>query len=665
MAKLIPDSALSDSSITAGEKKILRLLHRNLEDNAYIWYQPKLSDSRRPDIIIYLPEIGIVLYEVKDWYLSKIKNANADFWEIQGEDKSFSETCPFKKARTYFYNLKNMLAQHPEFLSSKQEFAGKLKIPIATGVILTNIDKQSFIKRKFNTVIEEKYIIFHDDIEQLGSSFSESGILQLMKNHFDPWWPNNELDEAEMNLLRSIIYPEITAVQKDKGGQHRTIVLDEYQEQVAKKIGSGHRVVRGIAGSGKSLVICAKARLLIDEHPDWKILITCFNISLASQLRYYLSSFHSYANDKDQINNNLIHTNIKIIHFHAFCQEILKKAKEAYPIIKKQQVMQTAGFSSLSADEREARFDEMQSALIGNKIQEIALTKSVHHYDAILIDESQDFHPSWLKALLLFVNGNTNFILLAEDPNQKIYPRSFSYKEAGIDVVGGGRVFSLPVGYRSTREIVLPASKLVVTSKWDSFYKKFIEEAGEDILKPKFISNGKFPEIIVKRHYEDICEFIVEDIKTKLTNGFNYADFGIVYLTKNKKSSMEESQQKLFNDNDDVDYVNTLCARFAASSIPYFWLCESQEKKKQYDQFQNRVTISTLFSVKGLEFDVVYLVGLELYPWKLRNKRENASMIYVGMTRAKTEVYLMSTVKTELLYEIETIISDLKNNTAT
>jgi len=58
---------------------------------------------------------------------------------------------------------------------------------------------------------------------------------------------------------------------------------------MAKKADSGHTIVRGIAGSGKSLVLCAKAKIIAEAHPDWKTLVMCFNNSLKSQLDFYLT----------------------------------------------------------------------------------------------------------------------------------------------------------------------------------------------------------------------------------------------------------------------------------------------------------------------------------------------------------------------------------------
>src|SRR5699024_12079903 len=48
---------------------------------------------------------------------------------------------------------------------------------------------------------------------------------------------------------------------------------------------SSDLLIRGVAGSGKTLILASRAKLLAKQHPDWKILILCYNISLASYIQ--------------------------------------------------------------------------------------------------------------------------------------------------------------------------------------------------------------------------------------------------------------------------------------------------------------------------------------------------------------------------------------------
>lgn len=330
----------------------------------------------------------------------------------------------------------------------------------------------------------------------------------------------------------------------------------------------------------------------------------------------------------------------------------------SFPTINEAQVRQTARFQELSDDQAEAELDEMKSAILGQKLQEIAATQKVDLYDAIMIDESQDFHTSWLKSLVLFLKGESNFLLLAEDPLQKIYPRNSTYAEAGLKLIGGGKYFNLPLSYRSTKAIVSVASKIVQESKWDDFYKKFIEVENEYGKEVEATRKGHFPEIIIDNNYENLCDFIVGDVIKKLQEGYAYQDFGILYLTKTRSSARGRKQPRLFDR--DIDYVGSIQARLAAGSVPNYWLTQNRDTRAHYDQHRDAVTISTIFSAKGLEFEVVYIVGLELFPWPFRNPRENTSMLYVAITRAKESVYLLSTEETEDVNKIRKIIDEVK-----
>ncbi len=75
--------------------------------------------------------------------------------------------------------------------------------------------------------------------------------------------------------------------------------------------------------------------------------------------------------------------------------------------------------------------------------------------------------------------------------------------------------------------------------------------------------------------------------------------------------------------------------------------------KKDYDAAQDRVLISAVHSAKGLEFEKVYFMNLETFPLDYLNERENASMIYVAMTRAKKNLTIVSGSRTETFSRIK------------
>ena len=83
-------------------------------------------------------------------------------------------------------------------------------------------------------------------------------------------------------------------------------VLDAQQEQAARSLGSGHHVLFGIAGSGKTVLLLARARLLAGRESGRRVLFLCYNKALAADLTARLADdpslrgveirhFHSWA----------------------------------------------------------------------------------------------------------------------------------------------------------------------------------------------------------------------------------------------------------------------------------------------------------------------------------------------------------------------------------
>ena len=93
------------------------------------------------------------------------------------------------------------------------------------------------------------------------------------------------LSEDQFKVLRANIIPTCrlpdlkqTDLLEYFSIEDRIKLLDEEQEHLAREMGEGHRLIFGVAGSGKTVLLIARARLLAIRHPSWKLLVLCFNI---------------------------------------------------------------------------------------------------------------------------------------------------------------------------------------------------------------------------------------------------------------------------------------------------------------------------------------------------------------------------------------------------
>jgi hypothetical protein len=79
-----------------------------------------------------------------------------------------------------------------------------------------------------------------------------------LQDYFDPWWPFAPLDATEVTVLRAVIHPAIV-IEKPKDAGQTLKLLDLRQERHARAIGDGHRIIHGVAGSGKTVLLIGRA----------------------------------------------------------------------------------------------------------------------------------------------------------------------------------------------------------------------------------------------------------------------------------------------------------------------------------------------------------------------------------------------------------------------
>src|SRR5690606_30120176 len=86
-------------------------------------------------------------------------------------------------------------------------------------------------------------------------------------------------------------------------------VMDFQQEQLARSLGEGHRVIHGVAGSGKTMILGYRCAHLakVSMKP---ILVLCFNRSLAARLRQVMAE-------------KGLGEKVVVQHFHGWCKEML------------------------------------------------------------------------------------------------------------------------------------------------------------------------------------------------------------------------------------------------------------------------------------------------------------------------------------------------------
>ena len=226
-------------------------------------------------------------------------------------------------------------------------------------------------------------------------------------------------------------------------------------------------------------------------------------------------------------------------------------------------------------------------------------------------------------------------ILYRTNAQSRVLEESFLHTGIPYTLVGGVRFYS-----RHEIKDVLSYLRLLVNPK-DSVSKKRVEKLG----KRQYEKFNKFAKKLPKNWQEKSTTLNVMDAVVQDTD----------YLSKYKRET-EENLVRLEN----IKELRSVATEFP--DINEFLENVALIEAEQDDQGKihtlftnhfsqgNKVTLMTLHAAKGLEFSVVFIVGMEegLFPhsrslFDINQLEEERRLAYVGITRAKDILYLTYT----------------------
>ena len=617
MAELIPPSIQQLKSVSSGERKVYQLFeHTFKSENAIIWHEPKAL-NRYTDFIIWLPEHGLLVIEVKDWSKDRFETLNPDTFTGRFYNKNDYKVVlvknPESQVRKCMLNILNEFKKSSIFLQNSGPYKGNIKFPITSCVIYTEL-KQSdadSIGLSLPSISTVHKTIFKDDLRLV----AENKIFkQKLINAFkDVTFPFEKLSYAEEKFLRYMIFPEIR-VNEFTQDELFTVKLQEIkaldlsQESIAKNIGDGHRILKGVAGSGKTLVLACRAKYLKTIYPDYKILVVCYNNSLCNHLR---QMFGDDFNEK-----------IEVLNFHSLVKSVTNT--KLFILKNEKQAEYNSRVGNILIDHLEQ-----------NKIDQANL------YDAILIDEGQDFAQEWIIGLSKLVKAETNNILFCYDPAQNIFNRKKpSWRSVGLQVQGKKPVELLKC-YRNTKEILDVAKEFLNPQLLDNLQDS---DEYDRVLDPDTdeCQTGEYPSIYHENDVRNLADLIARKIRQLLKSNMAARDIAVLQV--------KSAEYDIF--------VAALKEKLTAycPDVELDFIFSSADKKALNLQ-KNSIKIMNVESSKGLEFPHVFFIGLDYMPRLGENRDVDSErkLAYVGMTRAQNKLFILGCENKGFLADIKEI----------
>lgn len=580
MATMIPALGACAGRMTPGERRLAERLEQKLDDDYLLWYDVPVGPKQtHPDFVIIHPRRGLLILETKDWRLDTIRSATRELFEIAPDGQPKSVANPVLQARHCAIQVVNALERDPQLVQQDGPHQGKLAFPWGHGVVFTNITRQQFDGAGLGEAIPPQLAICKDEmLEGVDAEAFQQRLWEMFPHAFG----SKAMSLPQLDRVRWIMFPEVRVPEQgglfDEGGDELPDlmrVMDLQQEQLARSLGEGHRVIHGVAGSGKTMILGYRAEHLAKLPSAKPILVLCYNEPLAVKL----DAMFRAKGLADRVHAR---------NFHKWCRQQLKAYGQPIP----------------------SQGSDMFDRMVDNVIRGVDRKQIPSgQYQAVLIDEGHDFRPEWFKLVTQMVDPETNSLLVLYDSAQDIYGKSrsrkFSFRSVGIQAAG--RTTILRINYRNTRQILQTANLVAA----EFLQPDAQDEDGTPLVQPVSCGReGPVPLIVRLPGLRDEALKIADLLAAAHQEGHAWGDMAILCR---RHSVMFECASVL-----------------RARGLPH----QVRERSGDFAPLADSIKVMTMHASKGLEFPVVAMPGVGQMPEDGEEVGDEARLFYVAATRA-------------------------------
>lgn len=591
--------------LEVGERQFIEYLDENLHKDWEIYIQPHLN-GLCPDVVILNPTVGIGVFEVKNWNLKSMKYLLEEdkygMKQLQAINTSGIkfQYCPnpvdqllrYKKEIVDLYSFGLNFQKHGSlavnvglvFPSATREEAEELFLPIF----------RSRNQKVFNLVDEgaENYnncIITQEDLSEDIKFVLPTGITRFSSRF---------MNKIIANQLR------IWLIEPESNREQRTPVTynPKQSDYVTSRTKSGYRRIRGSAGSGKSVVLVGRAVKLMEERK--RVLVVNFNITMLNYLQDLAVRINPQARRK-----------VTWLNFHNLCGRLCGEAGLNQELA--QLFSESKGFPN----------NDKYCLLVNEALDRFSDDYEDHKYDAILVDEGQDFSLEWWSILRRLLTDNGEMLLVA-DSTQDIYEQASLWTDESMQGAGfRGDWVELEGTYRLPDELI----PLVVNFSDNYLPKEMVNTAVKAQIDMPF-DRVYLGWEQAKSLSSNIIEKAILDIKNFLIDKQELSMNDITILVQDKSLGKDVCNVL---DKIGIKHINIFSFdKDSQSSIK-----EERARKMAFYKGDTRIKVCTIHSFKGWESKAILL---------FINKAEAVnefSLIYTGLTRLKsTETSLMKVI---------------------
>jgi superfamily I DNA/RNA helicase len=556
MAEVFPilDEFALNQLNSAAEAKFYRACRDTLDDNLLVFHSLSLiipAAGRQTavgecDFVIFDRKGGMLIIEVKGGGVRHDPSVSAQWYSVDRNNHEHAIKDPFRQSEDYRHRV---LA----FIKQKIVHLNNVYFPAGNCVAFPDVS-QSQLGGIIAHNRPREIIACSEDLSDLQSWYSKS----VAYWNDDPGRPSLGavgMNEIRRLLLRPVsVRPSLSVLINDE--EARRIELTQQQLRLSHCLSQNHKAnITGGAGTGKTVMAKYMAERLASEGR--RTLLVCYNRGLGDRLR----------RDTENVDN------LEAGSFHSVFQKILGNDFHRYLEEAKSEP------SYMGMDE----WDVIRPYAYALAISELEFS-----YDAIVVDEGQDFRSEfWLSLELLLGDEEDKRFYTFADTNQRLFINSETIPDLGQN-------YFLYANCRNTDQI------------HEMAYKTY---TGPAIAPPAI--KGEPVQVAEDMSLADQSLYIGNLLKT-LIHQEKVKPEDIIVLAADSLQS-DEYFKIVTRDTDNIRILRT--------ETPV----------------ENAVGFSTIKKFKGLESAVVVLWGLDSLP-----EHETPSMSYVGISRAKSVLHLVA-----------------------
>lgn len=357
-----------DYNTDIASKTIWERINSSLSDDEGVcYYKDTLVTSNTdapPDLIAYFRAHQPIIIRCISCQLYEIDEIFPDTWVTKGEEID----SPVLELEDFQIKLKSKFDQD-RMLRQRIEPTSILALPF--------INRADF-ERKFGNILNAIPTIWEDRDDQVFKNIFEKPLNNL------EWKTVRSIGQGIRPLLAGVS-PKVAKNKQTLGEaikelENQIALLDHEQERAAKQIAPGIQRIRGLAGTGKTVLLAMRAAEIHRRFPNKKILFTFNTQSLYNQARKLITKFYRFRGDEVP-DWDMLHVR------HAWGGK--NRPGVYYELCERQ------GTIPLNLNDVRGKSKIPLQAICENALSRTILPE----YDYILVDEAQDFPNDFFQIL--------------------------------------------------------------------------------------------------------------------------------------------------------------------------------------------------------------------------------------------------------------------------